>query len=96
ISEEDGEKFSQEQEDTSMQSIKSQNRDDKKIRLIKNAKASNPQKADITESENIKKQNIGRKATELLKDLELYEKEKEKNKGKRSIFDRIRSSISSK
>jgi general secretion pathway protein A len=96
ISEEDGEKFSQEQEDTSMQSIKSQNRDDKKIRLIKNAKASNPKKADITEGENIKKQNISQKATELLKDLELYEKEKEKNKGKRSIFDRIRSSISSK
>jgi hypothetical protein len=96
ISEEDKEKLFHERDNLSTQSINSQNRDDKKIRLIKKAKTLNLKKSEITESEELQKQEISRKATELLEDLEVYEEEKEKNKHKRSIFDRIRSSISSK
>jgi type II secretory pathway predicted ATPase ExeA len=85
ISGEDDEKFFQKQENTSMQSTEPQNKGDNKIHLIKKEKILIPKKAEIIKAEKIKKKNIRRKATELLEDLELYEEEKKKNKGKRSI-----------
>jgi general secretion pathway protein A len=93
ISQEEGEKFFQEQKNTSIQRRKTQNPGEKKIRLIKKAEISNPKKAERLEAEKMQKQNISRKANALLEDLEMYEEEKKKNKDKKSIFDRIRSSF---